>query len=152
MGIHRVLRRPPNGLVTRFRATTLMKTQGDGPQPIFSLASMLLRSLESWFAEAAGIEASSSRPPAAVIRNYWHAIPHAASSVEETPGQGPKAISKNADCSATIGNEAGMQDDTVESWFLTCNPRSWPLYDLRRTKSIPVAPGECPKEAAIEAQ
>jgi P-type Cu+ transporter len=80
---------------------------------------------------AAEIEASSSHPLATAIRSYCelnHAILHTATSVEETPGRGLKAIFKDVECSVAIGNEAWMAEhgadvpaefaDRLESWKL----------------------------------
>ncbi|KAH9965912.1 haloacid dehalogenase-like hydrolase-domain-containing protein [Russula dissimulans] len=78
---------------------------------------------------AAELEASSSHPLATAIRSYCEsngAIYHAASSLEETPGRGLKAVFEDVGCSAIIGNEAWMADheasipiefaDCFESW------------------------------------
>jgi P-type Cu+ transporter len=66
---------------------------------------------------AAEIEVSSSHPLATAIRSYCeanHAIPHTASSVEEIPGRGLKAIFKDVGCSVAIGNEAWMAEHGAE--------------------------------------
>ncbi|KAI9450526.1 Cu-transporting P-type ATPase [Russula earlei] len=78
---------------------------------------------------AAELEASSSHPLAAAIRSYCesnNAVVHAASSVEETPGRGLKAVFKDVGYSAIIGNEAWIVEhgasipvefaDCLESW------------------------------------
>jgi len=78
---------------------------------------------------AAELEASSSHPLATAIRSYCesnNAILHTASSLEETPGRGLKAVFKDVGCSAIIGNEAWMADhqasipmefaDCLDSW------------------------------------
>jgi len=78
---------------------------------------------------AAELEASSSHPLATAIRSYCEsngAILHAASSLEETPGRGLKAVFEDVGCSAIIGNEAWMAyheasipmefADCLESW------------------------------------
>ncbi|KAI9513348.1 heavy metal translocatin [Russula earlei] len=84
---------------------------------------------ESILGLAAELEASSSHPLATAIRAYCegnNAIRHAASSVEETPGRGLKAVFKDVGCSAIIGNEGWMAEheanipvefaDCLESW------------------------------------
>lgn len=66
---------------------------------------------------ASEIEASSSHPLATAIRLYCkgnHVIPHTATSVEEVPGRGLKAIFYGISCSAIIGNEAWMAECGVE--------------------------------------
>ena len=79
---------------------------------------------------AAELEASSSHPLATAIRSYCESnnaiLHHVASSVEETPGRGLKAIFKDVGCTAIIGNEAWMVEhgvsvpigfaDRLESW------------------------------------
>ncbi|KAI0005062.1 hypothetical protein BJV74DRAFT_762462 [Russula compacta] len=78
---------------------------------------------------AAELEAFSSHPLATAIRSYCessNAINHVASSVEETPGRGLKAIFKDVGCTAILGNEAWMVEhgvsvpiefsDRLESW------------------------------------
>lgn len=86
---------------------------------------------ESVLGLAAEVETSSSHPLATAIHSYCernNAIPHAASSVEETPGRGLKATFKDPSCSVIIGNEAWMVEhgvdvpvevaDRLESWKL----------------------------------
>ncbi|KAI0253825.1 heavy metal translocatin [Lactifluus subvellereus] len=66
---------------------------------------------------AAEMEASSSHPLATAIRSYCelnHAILHTASSVEEKPGRGLRAIFKDMGCSVIIGNEAWMAENGAE--------------------------------------
>ena len=73
--------------------------------------------LESVLGLAAELEASSSHPLATAIRSYCernNAIPHATSSVEETPGRGLKATFKDMDCSAIIGNETWVAEHGVD--------------------------------------
>ena len=65
---------------------------------------------------AAELEASSSHPLATAIRSYCesnNAITHVASSVEETPGRGLKAVFKDVGCTAILGNEAWMVEHGV---------------------------------------
>jgi Cu+-exporting ATPase len=66
---------------------------------------------------AAELEASSTHPLATAIRSYFesnHAIPQAASSVEETPGRGLNAKFNDAGCSVIIGNEAWIAEHGVD--------------------------------------
>ena len=80
---------------------------------------------------ASEIEASSSHPLATAIRLYCegnYAIPQTATSVEEVPGRGLKAIFYDLRCSAIIGNEAWMAEYGVEvSWELSGRLESWKL-------------------------
>ncbi len=66
---------------------------------------------------ASEIEASSTHPLATAIRLYCegnHVVPQTATSVEEVPGRGLKAIFRDIRCSAIIGNEAWMEEYGVE--------------------------------------
>ncbi|KAI9467063.1 heavy metal translocatin [Lactarius psammicola] len=66
---------------------------------------------------ASEIEASSSHPLATAVRLYCegkHVIPRTATSVEEVPGRGLKAVFSDINCSAIVGNEAWMAEYGVE--------------------------------------
>ncbi len=66
---------------------------------------------------ASEIEASSSHPLATAVRLYCEGnqvIPRTATSVEEVPGRGLKAVFSDINCSAIVGNEAWMAEYGVE--------------------------------------
>ncbi|KAI9456141.1 hypothetical protein BJY52DRAFT_600935 [Lactarius psammicola] len=104
---------------------------------------------------ASEIEASSSHPLATAIRSYCegnHIVPQTATSVEEVPGRGLKAIFRDIRCSAIIGNEAWMAEygaevpaelsGRLESWKL--EGKSIVLLAVRQDDTIEEASGTSP--------